>query len=173
MPITIPQTQTVLLSYFQTGDEPTANQFAELIGTMFYLYQEMLNASAQTQTLATATQALVNGSLPRAYLSAKIASVGAGNIVVWTLNKSLNIASVSGANFTENATYVTFNNPFPDTNYNVIAFWTGPQIGGVGVSPQLLAADVLVTKEAGLFALRPGNYDNYYVAGSELVVMVL
>lgn len=53
MPQTVPQTESILLSYFETGDVPTEDQFAELIRTLFYL-------QAQTAAAAQAIEDLVN-----------------------------------------------------------------------------------------------------------------
>lgn len=42
MPITVPQTEANLLSYFETGDTPNQDQFEELIRTFFYHYNEAI-----------------------------------------------------------------------------------------------------------------------------------
>jgi len=125
MPVTIPQTQQILESYFQTGSEPTAPQFQELIGTMFYLYQNALNQANQAAAAAAAAQAALALAQPRAYLIAYMISVGQNNMLNFNIVKGVNIASVANPNFATNPTTVTFTNPLPDTNYGVLAYWAG------------------------------------------------
>jgi hypothetical protein len=106
--MTIPQTQAVLLSYFQTGAEPTQDEFAEFIETMFYLYNEAVNAAAAAQ----AAQAAAPG--PVVILSVTIA----GGVATLT-GAQTNVASLvpSGENFA-----LTFTTAFGNTTYKALFF---------------------------------------------------
>ena len=60
MSVTVPQTQSNLLSYFQTGDTPTQDQFEELIRTMFHMYQQAVTAAEEAAASAAAAEELVS-----------------------------------------------------------------------------------------------------------------
>ena len=119
MPVTIPQTQTILKSYFQTGSEPTQDQFAEFIGTMFYLYQGTLNAANAAIATADATQAAQAGA-PGPVVIANIVN----NAVVGTLTGVTSWLQQAG--FGSNW-ILTFAAPFANTNYKVLVTGNLPQ----------------------------------------------
>lgn len=67
MPLTVPQTQLILNSYFQNGQKPDQDKFMEFIGTMFYLFQQAENDVAALSNVA----AQVTGAAPDFLLIAK------------------------------------------------------------------------------------------------------
>jgi hypothetical protein len=87
---TIPQTEAILQGYFQTGDTPTQNQFTELIGTMFYLYNEMLAEAAALSGQVAALQ----GALPQVLLHANSVSGAFANPAAWHFIKQYNVSNV-------------------------------------------------------------------------------
>jgi hypothetical protein len=91
MPVTVPQTEANLLSYFQTGDKPTQDQFEELIRTMFYLYNVVVTSAAAAEVSAAAAQAKV-AALPNCFFFVLI-TVNADN--TYTIRDSSNVASVA------------------------------------------------------------------------------
>lgn len=92
MPVTVPQTLPNLLSYFQTGDTPTQDQFEELIRTMFFLYQETLDAAAAAEASAAAVEAAAAQYGPRILLTATIPNTSSN---VWTNRYSRGVASIA------------------------------------------------------------------------------
>lgn len=86
----IPQSQATLKSYFETGDMPSQAQFAELIDTMFYLYNEVVASSAAAASDAADALDAVNNYGPK--VLAKFTSNGA---TVTLTAGSLNVASVT------------------------------------------------------------------------------
>jgi hypothetical protein len=81
----IPETQATLKSFFETGDKPTQAQFAELIDTMFALYQ-------LTQTAANAAVATANLALAAAGVTL-VSAPGATTAPV--ADQKLNVASIT------------------------------------------------------------------------------
>ncbi len=111
MPVTIPQDEVMLLSYFQTGDKPTQDQFGELIGTMFYQFQSLSDRMDALELLvadaiARAPQALASALWP-----------GAGTI--YTLEYQVNVAQIQVLS-APTRFRITFIDPMPDTDYVVL-----------------------------------------------------
>lgn len=103
MPDTIPQTETILKSYFENGDQPQENEFRELIGTMFYLFTQAIAAADAAN--ANATAALDRA--PKAMLK-RVAGVNYG---------TLNIDTVT--NPSGNLRRVTWTTPFLNADYKL------------------------------------------------------
>lgn len=101
----IPQDQAVLKSYFNTGDKPTEAQFAELIDTMFALYQD----AKDTANGAVALIAAAAARYPRVY--------GYIKKVPPTLVNGYGIATVTTITL---GVRITFTTPFADTNYTIL-----------------------------------------------------
>jgi hypothetical protein len=111
---TIPQTQTVLQSYFVTGAVPTQTQYQELIGTMFWYanqtYSNSLVAASNSAAL-TAQYKSAFGAVPVPGCSGHFTA--ANNLSVAT---NCSYGGV-GSGYT---TTLNFAFAFPDTNYLVI-----------------------------------------------------
>lgn len=126
---TIPQTQTVLQSYFQTGDVPTQNQFLEFIGTMFYLY----NATLSAANAAAADAATVSEALPLAAVTATYPDNGNSTSFATIIGNPVNVSAVtyqSTSGFTPNFIYqysIHFTVPISYKSTQV-------RIGGTGVN---------------------------------------
>lgn len=114
MPATIPQTETVLKSYFQTGDKPTQEQFEELIGTMFHLFT--LAQDAADAAAADAATALARA--PLALLKATTNGVSGYTIEPGEVN----IASVVASNVGQSSetVRVTWDTPIDTDDYKVL-----------------------------------------------------
>jgi hypothetical protein len=129
----IPQTQTILQSYFVTGAEPTQAQFTELIGTMFYLYQSAVNSAAA----AAATAAALAGSSPLAAVRCTIINTTLNNPGAVTISKQANIASVQLYNTGGTDVYgvpvialqINFAAALPDANYQSLGCYLNPANG--------------------------------------------
>lgn len=111
----IPQTETILKSYFETGDQPNQAQFAELIGTMFYLFQQAMDAAETAQddaasALARQPQALVKATYPG---SGSSYTVDAAAINI----SSITVDTSGGSNAPK--VRVTWTTPFSDATYRV------------------------------------------------------
>lgn len=122
MPATIPQTETILKSYFETGDKPVQQEFEELIGTMFYYDALALNAADAASDLATEAIALAPVCLLKYTVSGG------------TINAQRNVASValiSSGGF--DAWRITWTNPFADANYIVQITWTDATVNTMGM----------------------------------------
>lgn len=128
---TVPQTQTILKSYFQTGSIPTSTNYAELIDTMFYYVGEMSSNSAATlsaiQTLVTnqPSHASYQGNFSTPYTA----------FSVFNLTNSYNIATVSNYQTTvisgslvDVSVHVNFSSPLANTNYSVYFPFTSTNI---------------------------------------------
>jgi hypothetical protein len=110
---TVPQTQTVLKSYFQTGNVPTQNNYAELIDTMFWYV-----AATYTNSLAAQSNATV--AISRNPVAASLQ---------WTLHTSVPYVSISHTNGISSIGYKYssgswtmtnyFSTPMSDTTYQV------------------------------------------------------
>lgn len=122
MPTTIPQTETILKSYFETGDQPTQLEFEELIGTMFYYDALALNAAQDAQDAADEAISLA----PQCLLKYTVAGT--------TINAQRNVASV--ASFTPDgfqAYRVTWTTPFVDEHYIVNLTWSDATVNVMGM----------------------------------------
>ena len=86
MPITVPQDEVTLLSYFKTGDKPTQDQYEELIRTFFYLLQ-VANDNAQDAI------DIANALAPRTAL-AMASAVHPGVGTTYTIENDFNVASI-------------------------------------------------------------------------------
>jgi len=111
----IPQTQSVLKSYFQTGLVPTQAQFAELIDTMFFEYQNMQSNVDDAQAYLTlATESLITCAVnaQMRYTGSTWVTTGAGASGGLTgLPPSLTMR-------------FTFSSPRPNTSYLTLASGT-------------------------------------------------
>lgn len=108
----IPQSQTTLKSYFETGDVPTQAEFAELIDTMFALYQDAIDSADAAQAAADAAEAAALAGAAKAIVSA---TYNAG----WTIiGNDLNVDSIT---IVGGSVRVTFTEAFADANYVVVA----------------------------------------------------
>lgn len=106
----IPESQATLKSFFETGDKPTQAQFAELIDTMFYLYQAAqtaANAAVVTANAAMAATGLAMFSAP--------AVGGLGAAVVPDQQQNISSITYIGAQVYR----VTFVTPFINLRYLV------------------------------------------------------
>jgi len=130
----IPQDQTVLKSYFETGDTPTQAQFAELIDTLFSLFQTAQTTAAAAVTTANAA------NTGRAMVRANVS-----NITTHTINTlmSVNVASISYISTSGGfANYrMSFTTAYANTNYLV----------------PLLTNVTVVTKSTGYLDFRIGD----------------
>lgn len=116
---TVPQTQTILKSYFVTGNVPTQTNYMEFIDTMFFFIQTMATNAWQMASNAQ----VIAASGPRATIRWQIIDyAGAGALASDTNNVSTNFwgytTSGSGASLTY-IFYLTnfFRVPFQDTLY--------------------------------------------------------
>lgn len=116
MAIVIPQTQTILLSYFQTNDVPTEDQFKELIGTMFYLYNDMVNRATAAEDTANEALALVESLCPTAVARGNYA----GNAANFN-GTHTGVASIAAIDPGSGLVIrFTFTTPFANTNYKTV-----------------------------------------------------
>jgi len=112
----VPQTETILKSYFETGDQPTQTQFEEFIGTMFYLYQLAQNTAVQASD--NADDAVSHA--PLAMVTARYVSGTA-----YTLDSQQNIASIQTRRVSDSVLdnvgnlklRFNFTTPIVDANY--------------------------------------------------------
>lgn len=125
---TVPQTQTTLKSYFQTGDRPTQAQYDELIDTMFwYIGQTYTNAqyaAQQAANLQTIYQGYVNftisvgatitNSIGNSFNVANVSIVSQGSVVIAGTNNGGG-GGISG--FTKYKCNIVFSNALPGVNY--------------------------------------------------------
>jgi hypothetical protein len=119
---TVPQTQLILQSYFQTGQVPSSTNYMEFIGTMFYLY----NASVSNAQAAAASAANLFKASGEFYLdhSASAVVIGGNNIT--------SIVPFGASSGQSNHFAITFSNNVPSTNYTVflgVTDW-GSGLGG-------------------------------------------
>lgn len=117
----IPRTLLELYETFapDSMDEAIRNPRRELIGTMFYMYQQAIDTSAAAQAQVAAMQTTLNNSpIPRALLTASRLN----SSLDFTLNRANGIASITKA-----ADYVQFNFSAPMSNvaYGVVYGFTG------------------------------------------------
>lgn len=120
---TVPQTQTILKSYFQTGSVPTSTNYAELIDTMFYYVAQADSNAVNAANSANAAQSFF-------LATAKVQLSVAGTNLVATLTNANNIASCSVTNLylrnnSGHYTYygqflITLSNPMPGSNYTAV-----------------------------------------------------
>jgi hypothetical protein len=103
-----PQTQSVLISYFLSGNTPTQEQFAELIATMFYYMN--LNAAQGAQANANVNNALCI----TAWLDA-ITTDAAGTLNIIGSSNIAGVTKVSAGKWA-----VSFTNALEDTNYEAL-----------------------------------------------------
>src|SRR5271165_3076897 len=114
---TVPQTATILKSYFQTGNFPTAEQFAEFVDTMFYLYNDALN-QAQTDATNALNTALAGEPNVIAAFTLGLGFAGPGPALVGSTVgvASWNAINQSGIQVT---LVVNFTKPFANLNYKI------------------------------------------------------
>lgn len=159
-----PQTQAVLTSYFLTGLTPTQEQFAELIGTMFFLYNETVAAAA-----AAAAQANASGCVAAwgkfKYLShtgttLNIQVLGSYNCAISGLYTPQG-GGLSACVFT-----ATFTNPLPDT----AGFFIGQSVPPTGTLPpttsQIIGPAILTSTASFAFIPPPLGNTGYSPANS-------
>jgi hypothetical protein len=146
MPVTVPQTQTILESYFQTGDMPTQDQFQEFIDTMFYLYEQMTEAAADAATAAAAATATANAALalaPAVLLQGTI-TISGGAVTGFTLVSQLNVAGFAAENSGGGTGIidVTFTTPFANADYKVL---TGGSFAPFNLTPATTGLSMNIT----------------------------
>jgi hypothetical protein len=137
MPVTIPQSEIILRSYFETGDQPTQDQFAELIGTMFYLAAQAAAIASSAGSDAAAALART----PLAVCSAKYPGSGAG----YTIEEGNNVSAVAFQNFgnpTTRHVRFSFTVPIVDADYVVSLTPLDPAIG----PPQVQLVEKTITE---------------------------
>ena len=118
----IPQTETILKSYFETGDKPKQLEFEELIGTMFYYDSLALEAAQDAQDAAD--EAI--GLAPTCLLKYTVSGT--------TINAQRNVASVtsiSSGGFP--AFRITWTNPFANEHYIVQITWSDGTVNTMGM----------------------------------------
>lgn len=107
---TVPQTQTILKSYFVSNAIPTQAQYAEFIDTMFWYANQTYSNTLVAQEQA----AIVNqnwSNIPPVVVTGKL-----DGKTTLTLATNCSYTSNSGSN-----TVITFSSPMPNTNYTTIA----------------------------------------------------
>jgi hypothetical protein len=109
----IPETQTNLKSFFETGDLPTQAQFAELIDTMFYLYNDAKD-SADAAT-AVAAAAVASAEAVSAPVIVQFTNDEFTNAIVGLATGVASVVNIGAYNFR-----VTFTTPFLNTLYKVM-----------------------------------------------------
>lgn len=146
MPITVPQDLATLLSYFRTADHPTQDQFEELIRTMFFLYQETVDAAAAAQAAAEAVVAAAATYGPRVVLTATIPNTSSNT---WTNRYSVGVASIAHISLTgagasaQRVLRVTFTDAFGDAYYSAHAS------GRYDTSTTDTSVEISIEKSAG------------------------
>ncbi|HEV8523080.1 MAG TPA: hypothetical protein VGQ71_01165 [Terriglobales bacterium] len=104
----IPQTETILKSYFQTGDKPDQLEFEELIGTMFHQDQLAITTADDAADVAADAMALAPVCLLKA-------TAGGGVTPPWTLAAQRNVAAM--ASIGSGTVRITWTTAFPNVNY--------------------------------------------------------
>jgi len=133
---TVPQTQTVLKSYFQSNSIPTQAQYAELIDTMFWYANQTYSNSVSAASSSSALNAQY-ATVPTPSVSGKFNQYNSpAALTNWTYG-----GSGSGYSVTCN-----FSTPFPNTNYIVIGKYNSNTVYGV---PVLLFATNKVVLDYG------------------------
>lgn len=152
---TVPQDEATLLSYFQTGDTPTADQFEEFIRTMFFLYNQMVAAAAAAQAAAEAVGDN-GGRIPKCFgrvrydASSNTISSDGSDGGAWTKTNSgsnrkirytftpnqpphatryllYQNVNVSVVSLTQNIAYIEWEiNGFSDCFFEMMAWWPDP-----------------------------------------------
>ena len=114
---TVPQTQTVLKSYFTTGAVPTETNYAELIDTMFYY----VAAASSNATAAAASAASANSVLSNAVPTSANFHISGNSVTLLSAYNIANITATHGGSSPNYHYIVTcvFSNSFPTTNYFV------------------------------------------------------
>lgn len=130
MAVTVPQDLTTLLSYFETGDKPTQDQFEELIRTMFYLYQQTVDAAEAAQAVVTA----LTGSIPTVWARARYNHSPNTVTLDGAYNASAAVVTSDGLKHVK----ITFDDAAPDTNY-----WLYSSVSGL-ILPTTVKADTYV-----------------------------
>jgi hypothetical protein len=144
----IPQDQTVLKSYFETGDTPTQAQFAELIDTMFALVQAAQNTANAAQ--ATANSLAASGALAKVF-----ATVKADGPPV--LEDGFGVSSVTSQALSsgQRTVRINFTTPRADNHYTIavraVAGTTGVELDVVLVARNAAFIDLKVLDGARLF----------------------
>lgn len=112
----IPQTETVLKSYFVDGATPTEAQFAELIGTLEYLYNESLSAANNAVATANAAKTIA----PHCYARVRYSSG------VWIIDRQ--VGCTAAVNTGTKQVTLTFSTALADTVYPYLATESGNSI---------------------------------------------
>ena len=106
-------------SYFETGDQPKANEFREFIGTMFYLFTQSIAAS----DAANANSVIAIDRAPKAFLK-RVAGVNYG---------ALNIAGLVQSGTSSNIVTITWTTPFLNADYKVAITFIEQAAANMGV----------------------------------------
>ncbi|MDR3458013.1 MAG: hypothetical protein P4N60_11245 [Verrucomicrobiae bacterium] len=124
---TVPQTQTVLKSYFVQGAHPSSTNYAELIDTMFYYilatYSNAQQAAVSAAAAQTVWQAVGNMSVTGSGATTTnlvISSSNVSSVTVTNLgNFSINELGSGQVSFSNYRFTVTFANALGGLNYNI------------------------------------------------------
>lgn len=114
----IPQTLANLYAAFAPDAmaEGTRNPRRELIGTMFYLYQQAVDASAAAAATAAAVEATLNNSAVGKALGVASRPDGFSNFTAKRMVKFSAVTTSGGYYWFE----FTFSTPMPNTDYGVL-----------------------------------------------------
>lgn len=149
---TIPQTQSILQSYLRTGLVPTQDQWTELIGTMFYLYNVQLNAANNAVAIAEAAAATALSN-PSVFMRATFPSGGAfvADVASVGISSATLLSSGSGTS-TFRITFFTAFSAVP--NYVMLNKSPGTTGTPSAATPTTTHVDITVdTASAGGFML--------------------
>jgi hypothetical protein len=135
----IPQTQSNLKSYFNTGDQPTEAQFGELIDTMFYYLGDLQAQIGTLETSIADQPGLASVFLQTTAVATPVTTgyLGAASVVS-TATRTLNDVTPGVGNVTMRTLRITFSTPFATTDYTVLAFSNTARPVGSG-SPAAVA----------------------------------
>jgi hypothetical protein len=134
MPETVPQTAAGLKAYFQTGLIPTAEQFAEFIDTMYYLYTEIVDAANAAAASAAAAQlAAQDTPIVSCYINWP---GGAGTQTLQGVSKNVASIAFSSTIGAYNSVQINFTNAMANTYYRTMPQRIGTLVGpGTATSP--------------------------------------
>ncbi len=141
MAVTVPQDLSTLLSYFQTGDKPTQDQFEELIRTMFYLYQETVDAAAAAQAVVTA----LTGSIPTMWARARYNQSPNTVTLDGAYNATASVVTSAGLKQVR----ITFDDAAPDTNYWLYSSVSGLVLPTVSKTTTYVQCGPLSSSDSG------------------------
>lgn len=120
----IPQSQSILKSYFETGDFPTQAQFAEFIDTMFFLYQDAQANAANALAAANSALAQANKMVPAVFVFIGVPTgTGTGSpitTIYYSANVIVPVTRINTATL-YNGARINLTAALPNTNYRLEA----------------------------------------------------